>query len=229
VSNTRSLTPILRLSSDEAFNIVTHQGTNPGGKRCLMAAIAVLCLAFGAVSARAQSDPPKSTPPGTTSAPVVDSASGGPVAAPPAHAPATDSAAESSPIIGTPHGAALTPNQHRAVRLEKTIDSAHLHNGDMLTGELTAPARASDGRSLPAGTRVGVTVLAVTPVGKIASHGEITLQVTHVGSIGVLSDALTFSGKPGPKELPDSAPAKGTEATVSADTTLRFHVPPLSY
>jgi hypothetical protein len=204
---------------------VTHQGTNPGDKRCLMATIAVLCLMFGGASVLAQSDPPKSTPPGTTSAPVVDSASGGPVAAPPAHAPTTDSAAESSPVTGTPHGAALTPNQDLAVRLGKTIDSAHLHNGEMLTATLTSPAHTSDGHSLPAGTQVGVTVLAVAPVGKISSHGEITLQVTHVGSVAVISDALTFHGQSGPKELPDSAPAKGTEATVSAGATLRFHVP----
>ena len=84
------------------------------------------------------------------------------------------------------------------------------------------------GHTLPAGTRVGVTVLAVAPAGKISSHGEITLQVIHVGPASTLSDALTFRGQPGHKELPDSAPAKGTEATVAANTTLRFHIPPVA-
>jgi hypothetical protein len=203
---------------------VTHQGTNPGAWRCAIYAVA-LCFAFGVVAAKGQADPVKTaTPPGTTSAPVVDSAAIGPVTPPPA-VPATDAAAESSPVTGMPHGVYLPAHQDIAVRLEKTIDSAHLRNGDMLAASLTAPVRTSDGHSLPAGTRVGVTVLAVAPVGKISSHGEITLQVTRVGSVGVLSDALTFRGQSGPKELPDSAPAKGSEASVSSGTTLRFHVP----
>jgi hypothetical protein len=204
---------------------VTHQGTNPGGGRCAICAIAALCFALGAIAAKAQGDPAKPvTPPGTTSAPVVDSATTGPTAPPPP-VPATDAAAESSPVTGMPHGVYLPAHQDIAVRLQKTIDSAHLHNGDMLAAALTAPVRTSDGRSLPVGTRVDVTVLAVAPVGKISSHGEITLQVTRVGAVGVLSDALTFHGQSGPKELPDSAPAKGSEASVSSGTTLRFHVP----
>ena len=203
---------------------MTHQGTNPGGWRCAIYVVAALCL--GAVVAQAQNDPAKTaTPPGTTSAPVVDSATAGPVASPPSGAPATDAAAESSPVTPIAHGVYLPAHQDIACRLQKTVDSAHLHNGDMLTASLTSPVRTSDGRSLPAGTRVGVTVLAVAPVGKISSHGEITLQVTHVGSVAVLSEALTFRGQSGPKELPDSAPARGTEASVSSGTTLRFQVP----
>jgi hypothetical protein len=73
-----------------------------------------------------------------------------------------------------------------------------------------------------------VTVLAVAAAGKISSRGEITLQVTHVGAAAALTDALTFRGELGHKDLPDSAPAKGTEATVATNTTLRFHVAPVA-
>lgn len=97
----------------------------------------------------------------------------------------------------------------------------------MLEATLAAPVRVSNGRMLPAGTPVGVTVLAVAAAGTFESRGELTLQVTHVGSVGVISDAETFFGKEGYKELPDSAPAKGTEAALDAATTLQFHVPAL--
>jgi hypothetical protein len=111
------------------------------------------------------------------------------------------------------------------VRLHEPVDSGHVHNGDMIEATLAAPVKASDGRTMPAGTRVGVTVLAVAAAGKLQSRGELTLQVTHVGAVGVLSDAQTFFGQEGHKDLPDSAPAKGTEAAVDAATMLRFHVP----
>jgi hypothetical protein len=193
-----------------------------------MCAVVALCLGFSVVAAKAQGDPAKTaTPPGTTSAPVVDSSTAGPMTPPPP-VPAVDAAAESSPTTGTPHGAYLPAHQEIPVRLQKAIDSAHLHNDELLAAMLTAPVRTSDGHTLPAGTRVGITVVAVAPVGKISSHGEITLQVTRVGSVGVISDALTFRGQSGAKELPDSAPGKGTEASVAAGTTLRFHVPTIA-
>jgi hypothetical protein len=125
------------------------------------------------------------------------------------------------------HGVALPANAEVAVRLLNAIDSAHVHNGDMVDATLAAPVRTSDGHTLPAGTRVGVTVLAVAPAGKISSRGEITLQVVHVGPAATLTDAQTFRGEPGARELPDSAPAKGTEATVATNTTLRFHISPV--
>ncbi len=123
-----------------------------------------------------------------------------------------------------PRGLSLPANAEVAVRLLKTIDSAHVRNGDAVDATLAAPVRTSDGRTLPAGTRVGVTVLAVAPAGKIASRGEITIQVVRVGPAATLTDALTFRGELGYKDLPDSAPAKGTEATLATNTTLRFHV-----
>lgn len=125
------------------------------------------------------------------------------------------------------HGVSLPANAEVAVRLLKTIDSAHVRNGDMVDATLAAPVHTSDGHTLPAGTRVGVTVLAVAAAGKISSRGEVTLQVIHVGPAATLTDALTFHGQPGHKDLPDSAPAKGTEASVATNTTLRFHVAPI--
>jgi hypothetical protein len=95
----------------------------------------------------------------------------------------------------------------------------------MLDTVLATPVRLSNGHVLRAGTHVGVTVLAVAAAGRLSSHGELTLQVTHVGPVSVLSDAMSFFGKEGHKDLPDSAPAKGTEASVAAGATLQFHVP----
>lgn len=197
-----------------------HKGKLPGsGERVIRAAV-VVCLVFGAGMARGQR-----TPAGTTPAPVVDSAAEGPVAPPPKAAPADDSATESSPTTGIPRGVYIPVHAELEVRLRQAVDSGHVRNGDMVEAALAAPVKASDGRVLPAGTRVGVTVLAVAPAGKLESRGELTLQVTHVGPVGVLTDAETFFGQEGHKDLPDSAPAKGTEAALDEATTLRFHVP----
>ena len=198
--------------------IVPHQGKFPGSEGRLIGAMVVVWL-FGVVGAVAQA-----TPPGTTSAPVVDSAPAGPVGPAPA-APVNDVAAEASPTSGIPKAVYIPAHAELAVRLHQPVDSGHVRNGDMLEATLAAPVKASDGKVLPVGTRVGVTVVAVAAAGKFQSQGEMTLQVTHVGNVGVLTEAETFFGKEGYKELPDSAPAKGTEAVVDGATTLRFHVP----
>jgi hypothetical protein len=125
------------------------------------------------------------------------------------------------------HGVELPANAEVAVRLLKAIDSAHVSNGDLVDATLATPVRTTDGHTLPTGTRVGLTVVAVAPAGKISSSGEVTLQVTHVGPAAAITDEQTFHGQPGHKDLPDSAPAKGTEATVATNTTLRFHVAPI--
>jgi len=211
--------------------IVTHdgkklgQGKNLRNHRCSGGAVALLCLMLSAGAfcgvAKAQANPP-----GTTSAPVIDSSATGPIT-PPANPPATDVAKEASPVTHAAHGVSLPANAEVAVRLLKAIDSAHVRNGDMVEATLAAPMHTSDGRTLPAGTRVGVTVLAVAAAGKISSRGEITLQVIHVGPAATLTDAQTFHGQHGPRELPDSAPGKGTEASIATNTTLRFHVAPV--
>ena len=97
----------------------------------------------------------------------------------------------------------------------------------MVQARLASPVRASDGHVLPAGSAVKLTVVSVAPAGKIESMGEVTLQIVAVGGVATLSDAQTFEGKEGHKDLPDSAPAKGTEAVVAAGTVLHFEVAPI--
>ena len=197
---------------------VPDQVNLPGSEARVICAMMALCL-FGVTGVRAQA-----TPPGTTTAPIVDSAPAGPVGPAPA-APVSDAAAEASPTSGIPKAVYIPAHAELVVRLHQPVDSGHVRNGDMLEATLAAPVKASNGRVLPAGTRVGVTVLAVAAAGKFQSQGEMTLQVTQVGPVGVLTDAQTFFGQEGHKDLPDSAPAKGTEAALDGATTLRFHVP----
>jgi hypothetical protein len=187
-----------------------------------------VCLACGVVAQRQTAKKPSvgntDNPQTITRPPVVESAAPNPVQPPPP-APATDASVESSPTPPLHRGVYVPANTELDVRLQHAIDSGHEHNGDMIGAVLTAPVRLSDGQQLSVGTNVGVTVVAVAAAGKLSAHGEITLQLTHVDSVGVLSDELTFFGQDGPKDLPDSEPAKGTEATVDPATTLRFHVP----
>jgi hypothetical protein len=196
---------------------MAHQGKSPGSEGRLICAMAVWLVCAGIVGAQ-------STSPGTTSAPVVDSAPAGPVGPAPAAA-VNDAAAEASPTSGIPKAVYIPAHAELAVRLHQPVDSGHVRNGDMIEATLAAPVKTSDGKVLPVGTRVGVTVVAVAAAGKFQSQGEMTLQVTRVGNVGVLTEAETFFGKEGYKELPDSAPAKGTEAVVDGASTLRFHVP----
>jgi hypothetical protein len=207
---------------------VTHQGTNPGGKVRVICAVAALSLAFIAVAAKGQAaDVQTSNPPGTKAGRVVDSATAGPSNAPAPNG-GTDTSAQSSPVSGTAQSVYVPVNTEINVRLQQSADSAQTRNGEMIGAMLIAPVKCSDGKTLPAGTPVKVTVLASAPAGKIDSRGELTLQVTHVGTIAVMSDAQTFFGQEGHKDLPDAAPAKGTEANVATGTTLKFHVAPTS-
>ncbi len=165
---------------------------------------------------------------GAAQAPVDSSVQSSPVKAP-ASAPAVDASVESSPVTGGPatkvpaHIAAGTP---LALRLLQSCNSATLKNGDTLAAVLSAPVKLSGGGSLPSGTKVGLSVETTVPAGKMESAGEFTLQVVRVGTIAVETETQDFKGKPGHKDLPDSAPAKGTEATLAAGSTLTFHVRP---
>ncbi|MDQ2925614.1 MAG: hypothetical protein M3R43_08695 [Acidobacteriota bacterium] len=198
-----------------------HPEKTPRDERRPICAVAVLCLTFGWLAAQAQN-----TPAGTSSAPVVDSATPGPVALPP-RAPAIDASVESSPVPGVPISVYVPAPTEIAVRLQQSADSGHARNGDRLKATLASAVKMSNGHMLPAGTPVAVTVLAVAAAGKLESRGELTLQVTHVGPVRALPDARTFFGQKGRKDIADSAPAKGTEASVAAGTVLRFHVPVL--
>jgi hypothetical protein len=146
---------------------------------------------------------------------------------PPATAPAVDSSVEASPVTIGPK---TTPGPHIPagtaipLRLERAANSAQMKNGDTLAAVLTAAVPVSGGKSLPVGTKVDVSVVATIPAGKLQSAGEFTLQVVKVGTLTVATDPEEFEGKPGHKDLPDSAPDKGTEATLPAGAVLTFHV-----
>jgi hypothetical protein len=158
--------------------------------------------------------------------PVVDSSVTGPVAPAPA-APVVDASVESSPTSPIPRGAHIPAQAPVAVKLLAPIDSGRLHNGDIVKATLVAPLVRSDGKVLPAGTEVELSVIAVARAGMISSAGEASVQVVRVGSVPVLSNVETVHGQEGPKILPDSAPAKGTEATLPAGAQMRFTIPPI--
>jgi hypothetical protein len=69
-------------------------------------------------------------------------------------------------------------------------------------------------------------VIETLPAGRIYAAGEFSLQVERVGSIPVYTNTLTYRGQPGHKDLPDSAPAVGTDAGLAAGAALVFHVLP---
>jgi hypothetical protein len=148
---------------------------------------------------------------------------------PPPPAPAVDTSVEASPVTGGPSteaGAHIATGATVALRLTEAANSASLKNGDTLAASLTAAVRLSNGRSLPAGTKVSLNVVETVPAGKMASGGDLVLQVVRVGSVSVVTETQEFEGKPGHKDLPDSAPDKGTEAELHAGATLTFHVQP---
>lgn len=113
--------------------------------------------------------------------------------------------------LGVPSG---TPIR---VRLASKIDSAHVKNGDVVGGKLEAPVGG-----MPVGTPVELTVISAAPAGKIQSFGELSVQLLSVGGHPLLSEMINTQGKEGHKELPDAAPAKGTEAVFSDDQPLTF-------
>jgi hypothetical protein len=146
---------------------------------------------------------------------------------PPAPAPAVDDSVQASPVTGGPKttpGPTIAAGTAVRLRLERAANSAQMKNGDTLAAVLTGPVKVSGGKVLPAGTRVSLSVIATIPAGKLQSAGEFTLQVVQVGRVTVATEPQEFEGKPGHKDLPDSAPDKGTEATLPAGATLTFHV-----
>jgi len=146
---------------------------------------------------------------------------------PPTPAPAVDSSVLASPVTVGPK---TTPGPYIAagtairLRLERAANSAQMKNGDTLAAVLTSPVQVRNGKTLPAGTKVAVSVEETIPAGKLQSAGEFTLQVVKVGTVTVATEPQEFEGKPGHKDLPDSAPDKGTEATLPVGATLTFHV-----
>lgn len=103
------------------------------------------------------------------------------------------------------------------VLLQKTADSGNVRNGDLLNATLVDPVGG-----LPKGTPVQVAVVQATRAGTLTSAGELSLQVTRIGSYNVLSEIVTALGKEGQRELADAAPSIGTEAVFAAGQPFSF-------
>lgn len=159
--------------------------------------------------------------------------------------PATDSAAQSSPIQPTPRapvsdsaeqaspirsnngpGVSIAPHTEIVLKLGRGIDSGHLKNGDIVAATVAKPIALLPKGMLDAGTAAEITVVETLPAGRIYAAGEFSLQLQSVGSVPVYTDTLTYRGQPGHKDLPDSAPGVGTDAGLAAGAQLVFHVLP---
>ncbi|HEY5382167.1 MAG TPA: hypothetical protein VIJ65_07915 [Acidobacteriaceae bacterium] len=198
---------------------MARSSANPS--RWLTISAISLILSFSATAAAAPAQK-------TQSAPATDSSvQASPIKPAPA-APVNDSSSQASPItpVRTGSGPHLAPHTTLPVRLSTGIDSGRLTNGQTVHATLSQPVALSTGRSLPAGTPVDLTVVETLPAGRLYAVGEFSLQVVRVGSVTVSTDTLTFRGKPGHKDLPDSAPAVGTDAGLAAGAALTFHVLP---
>ena len=174
-------------------------------------------LSLGVANAHSQNP---QQPPATDSA-----AQASPIRPAPA-APATDSAAQASPIGAAHAGVSIAPRTAIPVRLTSAIDSGHLKNGDIVHATLASPVPLTPRGSQPAGAPAELTVIETQPAGRIAAAGEFSLQLVRVGSVSVSTDTLIYRGQPGHKDLPDSAPAIGTDAGLPAGAELTFHVLP---
>lgn len=159
--------------------------------------------------------------------PVTDSSAQASPLAPVLRAPAADTSAQASPIApGRTRGLYVSSHTPIAVTLDEAIDSGKLKQGQNLRARLTGSVAVHGGVTLPPGTPVVVTVIETVPAGRIMAQGEFSLQVIRVGSVGVYTDTLVFDGKPGHQDLPDSAPALGTDAGLPDGAPLTFHVLP---
>jgi hypothetical protein len=112
------------------------------------------------------------------------------------------------------------------VHLQQGIDSGRLKNGQNVAATLDSAVRTRSGTTLPAGTPVSLTVIETVPAGKLSAVGEFSLELVRVGSVPVFTDTQTFRGQPGHRDLPDSAPALGTDAGLPQGARLTFHVQP---
>ena len=163
----------------------------------------------------------------TQEEPATDSAAQASPIKPAPRAPVDDSAQQASPIrMGNGHGESISPHTAIDVKLSRGIDSGRLKNGETVQGTLSNAVALSPKGTLPEGTTVELTVVETLPAGRIYAAGEFSLQLERVGSVGVYTDTLTYRGKPGHKDVADSAPAVGTDAGLAAGAELTFHVLP---
>lgn len=160
--------------------------------------------------------------------PVTDSSAQASPLTPVPRAGVDDAAAQASPIGPERTGAGryIVPRTEIPVALGQAIDSGKLKQGDNVKARLSAPVPMHGGPALPAGTPVVLSVIETVPAGRIMAQGEFSLQVLRIGNVGVYTNTLVFDGKPGHQDLPDSAPALGTDAGLPTGATLTFHVLP---
>lgn len=116
------------------------------------------------------------------------------------------------PIAGPGNALGIPSGTPIRVRLNATVDSGHAQNGQMVDGTLDAAIG-----NLPVGTPVRLTVVQSAAAGTISSYGQLSLQVVSIADRRILSNIITALGKQGAKELPDAAPARGTEAVFTPD------------
>ena len=159
--------------------------------------------------------------------PATDSAAQSSPIQPTPRAPVTDSAAQASPVpSNNGRGVSIAPHTEIDLKLARSIDSGHLKNGQIVAATLAKSIALVPKGTLNAGTTAQVTVIETLPAGRIHSAGEFSLQVERVGSVPVYTDTLTYRGQPGHKDLPDSTPTVGTDAVLAANAELVFHVLP---
>ena len=163
----------------------------------------------------------------TQNEPVTDSAAQSSPIQPTPRAPVTDSAQQASPIPSSAsRGVSIAPHTQIELKLRRAIDSGHLQNGETVAATLAKPVALSPKGTLEAGTDAVLTVVETLPAGRIYAAGEFSLQLERVGTIPVYTNTLTYRGQPGHKDLPDSAPAVGSNAGLAAGADLVFHVLP---
>lgn len=163
----------------------------------------------------------------TQNEPATDSAAQSSPIRPTPTAPVTDSAEQASPIrSNNGPGLSIAPHTQISLKLGRSIDSGHLKNGDTVTATLAKPVVLTPKGTLDSGTPAELTVVETLPAGRIYAAGEFSLQLERVGHLAVYTDTLTYRGKPGHKDLPDSTPAVGTDAELAAGAELVFHVLP---
>ena len=136
----------------------------------------------------------------------------------------TDNSTESSPVSPGRRGLSLAVGTTVHMTLNTAVNSGVALNGDKVTGTLSAPVTTSRGNMLPAGTLVDATVVSSAKAGTQSSGGVLSIQLTRVGGIPVVTDVRDFNGAEGHKDVPDSAPAKGSEAVAQAGAPLDFKV-----
>lgn len=121
------------------------------------------------------------------------------------------------PIASVPNSLGLRSGTPICIQLSSTADSGHLRNGDTVKATLQQPLAG-----LAKGTPVTLTVVQAARAGTLVSYGEISLQVTQIGTHDVLSDIVTALGKEGKKVIADAAPSIGTEAEFPAGQDFNF-------